>query len=57
MLFVYNKILHCFLSISRNINSLKSIQERFDHIETNKVLNVATLLDPRFKKGMFYPIV
>jgi hypothetical protein len=35
----------------------KSIQERFDHIETNKVLNVATLLDPRFKKGMFYPIV
>jgi zinc finger BED domain-containing protein 1 (E3 SUMO-protein ligase ZBED1) len=36
---------------------IRTIQERFDHIETNKVLNVATLLDPRFKKGMFYPIV
>ena len=32
-------------------NLIKSFDDRFDHIETHPLMNVATLLDPRFKKG------
>jgi hypothetical protein len=33
---------------------VKNIKERFDKIETDKLLNISTLLDPRYKKGILF---
>jgi hypothetical protein len=33
---------------------VKNIKERFDKKETDKLLNISTLLDPRYKKGILF---